>query len=75
MNHSTAILCEEALLLALFITATGCRTFNYTEEDLEHERQLIREGMAHPEYGRSMGGGVHIGNFCPNIGGGVCPGK
>lgn len=74
MNLTTAILCETMLLLALAIAATGCRTFNYTEEDLEHERQLIREGMAYPGGWGAIGGSVPVGNIHPNIGN-ICPGK
>ncbi len=69
-------------LLALCLGATGCRTFNYTEEDLARERRWLAEGYANGGLGGGMGaGGINIapriGNIqCPGLGAcGVSPGK
>jgi hypothetical protein len=66
---------------ALSLAAVGCRTFNYTDEDLEQERRLLAEisgfggwgvgGSISPGVGKLNLGGIN----CPNLGGGVCPGK
>lgn len=75
------------LTLALLLVATsGCRTFNYTEEDLARERRLLAENMANAPRGGFAGSSgisirpdlskVNIGNVgCPNLGPGICPGK
>ena len=66
---------------ALSLAAAGCRTFNFTEEDLEQDRKLLAERSGdrawgvganfHPSMGKINLGGLN----CPNLGGGVCPGK
>lgn len=34
--------------LLLLLTLTGCRTFNYTEADMERDRRRIRESQERP---------------------------
>ena len=70
-------------LAAFCLIATGCRTFNYTDEDLARERKQMLEGYANhgSGWGMGWGGGARIspsiGNIqCPGVGvGGICPGK
>jgi hypothetical protein len=68
-------------LVALLLPTVGCRTFNYTQADLERERKQLKEGYAIPGSWGSTGGmggfriSPNIGNtHCPGLGGGVCPG-
>ena len=74
---------------ALALAAAGCRTFNYTDEDLAQERKLLaeRQGFKGTGFGGGFGGGfgrgfspsvgnVNLGSInCPNAVGGVCHGK
>jgi hypothetical protein len=80
--HHAARFVRLLALGALSLAAAGCRTFNYTDADLDEERRLLaeREGL---EGGWGVGGGfspgvgkVNLGGIsCPNAGSGVCPGK
>ena len=74
------------VLVVISLAVVGCRTLNYTQEDLERERSLLAENMAKVQQGGwGCGGGVgirpdlskiNLGNIgCPNLGPGVCPGK
>ena len=38
------------------LAAPGCRTFNYTEADMEQERKLLAENSASAGFGGDMGG-------------------
>ncbi len=73
-------------MVAVLLPWTGCRTFNYTEADLERERRQLAEGYVNSRswgspwgYMGGMGGfkiSPDISNIqCPGLGGGVCPVK
>ena len=68
------------------VVTSGCRTFSYTEEDLQRESLFLEANLANvPRGGWGCGGGItirpdlgnlNLGNIgFPNLGGGVCPGK
>lgn len=81
-GHGAVRSCLFLALVALLLSTAGCRTFNYTQVDLERERKQLAEGYATPGSWGSTGGmggfriSPNIGNIgCPGLGGGVCPGK
>ncbi len=62
------------MLVGLSLATAGCRTFNYTDEDMERERKLISERVAGGrgywacvEDGHADGGYVGISGFHLNL--------
>jgi len=70
-----------ASVVVLSLTATACRTFNYTEADMDRERWYIDQGLAnwHGWGAGSFGGGISPKIDCGaiNVGGfgGTCGGQ
>ncbi|TAK93731.1 MAG: hypothetical protein EPO07_17720 [Verrucomicrobia bacterium] len=62
LKTKTQVAVLPLVLMGLSLAAAGCRTFNYSQEDLERERALVEENS-----GRSIFGGV-TGDFHPGFG-------
>jgi len=59
------------MFVALSLSATGCKTFNYTKEDDARERKRLAESWGRGRWGGMGGGGYYnpgIGNFNFNCG-------
>lgn len=78
LKTKTYIAALPLALAALSLAATGCRTFNYTEEDLERERTGVEENSQHSIFGSVTGGfhpgfgNVNCGNLNLGGAGGFC---
>jgi hypothetical protein len=61
-------------MLALLLLATGCKTFNYTEDDLDRERQRLADAYAKGEAWGGAGMGLGGVTFNPDFSNFACPG-